>query len=371
MKKMSRRHTSVICMILGASVWAQPREIFNGRDLSGWVEIGEPGTWGVEEGELVATAPGNYPHWLRSEREYENYHLSLEYLMTGWCEAGVLLQAPEHGRPSRSGLKIHLRHNDLDQGARSVGAIYDVAAPLVRANREVREWNRLEITVDWPRFSARLNGEPIQNLNLDLHPELRWRHRRGFIGFQDLGCGIRFRNIRVEELPDKERWIELFNGKDLSGWQVEGEAPWRVEEGCIVSDGGNGYLITDESFGSFLFQTYVRTTPLANGGVFYRWKSRQNRGYEAQVYNVPDTTNPTGSIYGVVPASGPVPRDGEWFVMRIVSDGTYSAAFVDGAKVAESWGLDMEDHGRIALQMHSRDSRIEYCAPRIKRLDAE
>jgi hypothetical protein len=371
MRRLSRWSWILVCPILGVSAWAQPRELFNGRDLSGWVEVGKTGIWAVEDGELVARSPGNYPNWLRSERQHENFHLSLEYLMPGWCEAGVFLQAPAHGRPSRAGLKIHLRHNDLDQGARSVGAIYDVAAPLVRANREVRQWNRLEITMDWPRFAARLNGELIQNLNLELHPDLRWRLRRGYIGFQDLGCRIRYRDVRLEELPGKERWTELFNGTDLSGWQIEGDAPWRVDEGCIVSDGGNGYLITDSSFGSFVFRTYARTSPLANGGVFYRWKSRQERGYEAQIYNVPDTTNPTGSIYGVVPASGPSPRDGEWFLLQIVSDGAYSAVFVDGEKVAESYGLEEEDRGRIALQMHSRNARIEYCGPRIRSLEVE
>jgi hypothetical protein len=342
--------------------------LFNGHDLQGWVEMGEKGAFVVEAPDLVLANPRYYPTWLRTEKEYENFELSLEFLMPGWCEAGLLLNAPLYGRLSRTGIKIHLRHNDQDEGTHSFGAIYGVLAPLVRPVKK-EKWNHLEVYLEWPRLRVTMNGKTIHDTNMELNPQLAWRCRSGFIGLQDLGRQIRFRNIQIRKLPRRENWIELFNGADLAGWSVEGDAEWDVAGDKIVASRGDGYLITEESFTSFEFQTYVRTSKNANGGVYYRWsKDSRPRGYEAQIYNVLDTTNPTGSIYGIAPAIDPGTRDGEWFLLQIISDGSYSAVRINGKLVAEAHNLTLPDKGKIALQMHQKESQIEFLRPRIKLL---
>lgn len=342
--------------------------LFNGRDLAGWKEVGGTGVFTVREGDLVAAPPGPAEAWLRSDEEFENFELSLEFRTPGWSESGILLFAPVHGRPSQVGLKLHLRHNNLDEGARSVGALYDVLPPLQRAVREKGEWNRLEVLSDWPVLRVRLNGEVIHDVNRDLLPELRWRSRRGYLGLQFLGSPIRFRNLAVRRLPDRDSgWISLHNGVDLEGWTVRGQAPWRVHDGTIVSDGGDGYLISQESFSGFVFQVMVRTSRQANGGVFFRWGGENGRGYEAQIYNVADATNPTGSIYGFASARDLRSADGEWFHLQIISDGGSAMVFVNGEKVAESHALTIPDRGQLALQMHS-PGRIEFLNPRVRPL---
>jgi len=356
-----------ICLLSVSSLFASDQELFNGRDLSGWVEMGPKGAFSVEAGELVLSHPANYPNWLRTEREYENFILRLEYMTPGWSESGVLLQAPIAGRSSSSGYKIHLRHDSLNEGMRTVGAVYDVAPPLKIVPVKTRTWNRLEIRFDWPRLVVKLNDELVQDLDLR-NDRLKWRRRSGYIGLQDLGSAIRFRNLRIEELPGTEQWISLYNGKDLSGWNIRGEAPWIPAADRIVSKGGDGYLITDAEYSHYIFRVYVRTSPLANGGVFFRWGRGEGRGYEAQIYQVPDASNPTGSIYGIVPAHWFGGRDGEWFELQIVSRGSYGAVLVDGEKVAESTSLQYEDRGSLALQMHSRDAWIEFMRPSIRLL---
>ena len=79
-------------------------------------------------------------------------------------------------------------------------AIYDVMAPLVNAGKPAEEWNALEITLDGPLMKAVLNGEVVQDVNLDEIGELRTRLRRGFIGLQDHGNYVAFRNIRIRKL---------------------------------------------------------------------------------------------------------------------------------------------------------------------------
>ncbi|QQS44758.1 MAG: DUF1080 domain-containing protein [Acidobacteriota bacterium] len=341
--------------------------LFNGSDLSGWVQVGpNPESFIARDGTITVTGAGNQPNWLRSEKEYENFVLRFEYLTPGWCEAGVLLHAPLYGRPSKSGLKIHLRHDQVDEGARSTGAIYDVLPPLVHAGRPAGQWNRMEVQIDWPRLRVILNGQTIQDVDMQWNEKLRSRLRRGYIGFQDIGTRIQYRNIEIRELPASEKWISLFNGRDLTGWTVSGPARWSVENGLIVGFDGDGYLISDRDFSDFEFQVFIRTSKRANGGIFTRWQSEKERGYEAQIYNVNEATNPTGSIYGLVPAVDPESRDGEWFLMQIISRGSYQGIFINGQCVAESNRLRIPDRGRVVLQMHSKGARIEFMNPRVK-----
>src|SRR2546422_11671079 len=91
--------------------------LFNGKDLSGWVAMGDnPNSFRADQGTIFCTGAGNYPNWLRSEKEYENFDLRLEYMTPNWCEAGVLVHAPLYCRASKAGVKIHLRHYQIDEG---------------------------------------------------------------------------------------------------------------------------------------------------------------------------------------------------------------------------------------------------------------
>ena len=65
------------------------------------------------------------------------------------------------------------------------------------------EWNTFRIVMDWPRFRVWTNGEPIQDLDVETVPELRHRLRSGYLGLESLSYPIRFRNLRVRELPSK------------------------------------------------------------------------------------------------------------------------------------------------------------------------
>jgi hypothetical protein len=342
--------------------------LFNGRDLSGWVEMGKPGGFVVEEGTLLLKTPQNYPNWLRTEKEYENFVLRLEYRMSGWCETGLFLHAPLYGDLAESGLRIHLRHDRTEEGSRSTGGIYDVAPPLTLANKPVNEWNALEIHMDWPVLRVKLNDVLIQDVNLEVSDALRSKARRGYIGLDDLNCRIGYRNVQIRELPNKDRkWTSLSNGKDLKGWTSEGKVQWVVEDGKIVGSNGDGFLFTEESFGAFEFKTYFRTTPHANGGVLYRRSSANRGGYEIQIYNQPGATNPTGSIYGRAGATAVPCRDGEWCELRFISDGAYTGVWINGKKVAESHSLQLPDQGLIGFQMHS-EGRVEYLDPKIRSL---
>src|SRR5438477_6717678 len=95
------------------------------------------------------------------------------------------------------------------------GAIYRGVAPAKDAFKP-EDWNTYQITCIGPHVKVVLNGEVIQDVNLDeqtkpLHRDdpkkitlpLRDRPRRGHIGFQELSKGnthVEIRNARLKVL---------------------------------------------------------------------------------------------------------------------------------------------------------------------------
>ena len=49
--------------------------LFNGKDLRGWVTVGTPDSFAVEDNAIRTTGAHSYPSWLRTEKEYENFVL--------------------------------------------------------------------------------------------------------------------------------------------------------------------------------------------------------------------------------------------------------------------------------------------------------
>jgi hypothetical protein len=115
----------------------------------------------------------------------------------------------------------------------------------------------------------------------------------------------------------------------------------------------------------FEFQVWVKTMVNGNGGVVFN-NSAKHRGVEAQCFNVPDSTNPTGSLYGIDAAKRVVSRDDEWFLLQIFSDGSHAKVFVNGEKVSETNTLKPPYGGRIGFQQHTPNGVIHYRGARIR-----
>jgi len=347
--------------------------LFSGKDLAGWVKEGEAG-FEVKDGMLVCNGSGNWPTWLRTEEVFENFVLRLEYKTLYGAESGVFFHAPIHGRISHVGFEVQIggpgglrRH--------STGAIFDAVAPLASAARHYRdeEFDQLEIAMDWPMLKVRLNGQVIQDLNVEEHESLRYRPRLGYIGLQDRGKPVLFRNVRIKRLPDRVRhqWQPLFNGRDLQGWTISDKCTttWSVDQGELLGETGHGYLISDAEFRNCEFQTYVRSSPLANGGIFFRWKTGAGRGFEIQIEDIPDSNDPTGSIYGRVRAERMPFQPGEWVLMQVFLNENHCAVRVNGVTVAESHEMGGARSGNISLQMHSGDGWIRWKDMRVRPLE--
>jgi len=66
----------------------------------------------------------------------------------------------------------------------------------------------------------------------------------------------------------------LFNGKDLSGWEIYGTEKWYVDDGLLICESGPdkqyGYLATNKSFKDFELTIEFKQEANGNSGVFFR-----------------------------------------------------------------------------------------------------
>ncbi len=171
--------------------------------------------WRVEGGVLHGSEPRGT--WLVSEAEYGDFGLEFEFLLGPRGNSGCALRAPLFGDPAFDGLELQMadvRYNPEATAAELTGGLYRALAPRRQVYRPT-EWNGYSIECRGSRIRVTLNGEEVQNVDLDTctttvrrhdgteASALRDRPRRGHLGFQELSRGgdrVRIRNARVRVL---------------------------------------------------------------------------------------------------------------------------------------------------------------------------
>jgi len=278
------------------------------------------------------------------------------------------------GRPARSGIALvlaHDFHHVVDDYI--TGAIAGVKPPETQLPESFNEWHRVDLLADGDHFDASIDGKRVQSLDLPADPELRYRLRRGYIGFLEMGHAFRVRNVRIALLPDRLKYVDLWNGRDLEGWRRREESgTWSVEAGAIRGANGHGILYAPGVFQDFELTTMVRSHNRVNSGIFLRGSPDKSRfrGFEIQVYSPADALYPTGSIYGKVRSRTPVDYEGQWFLMQVIVEGAHCLVRLNGDTVAETDRLPESDlrPGRIGLQMHMENASVEFRDLRVRPL---
>jgi hypothetical protein len=375
---MNRRQFLGAAAAAPAVLQAQSEEgyvpLFDGRSLAGWlVKDGAETAFYVKDGAIVVHESGGFPAWLSSEKQYENFDFRGEFFIQGWTDSGIYLHAPEHGRNMWCGMSIHIfQQRDQTPAPESMGSIFPIVPPLKVNVRNQGEWNTFRILMDWPRLRVWTNEEMIQDLDVESVPELRHRLRRGYLGFASLSYPIRFRNLRLRELPSKVQWQALYEGPaDFDNWQVsEGKPNFQALGGVLYSD-GVGYLASKEQFRDFELQLYVRHARYHNSGVLFR-AARQgtalSRSYEIQLHDVEGAHYPTGSLYSYKRALYPRIEPEKWWLMQLVVKDSNCLVRINGETVLEYDKLANLEPGRIELQAHSAGRWTEFKQMQIRRL---
>ncbi|HVX66169.1 MAG TPA: DUF1080 domain-containing protein, partial [Bryobacteraceae bacterium] len=193
---------------------AERRELFNGKDLSGWQMIRTEGqdTFAVENGVMHTT--GHKGDALYAAEKIGNATLHIVYKMSNdHGNSGVFIRIPaitqNEGDLINKGIEVKIDNRDNDYHC--TGVLYSMTKAKARPYKPAGEWNTMDITLDGPRTIVKVNGvlvtdydgkSPVPPKKLPYEPDRGPRPDEGYIAVQahDPSAVITFKEISVEPL---------------------------------------------------------------------------------------------------------------------------------------------------------------------------
>lgn len=162
-----------------------------------------------------------------------------------------------------------------------------------------------------------------------------------------------------------QKQVSLFNGKDLTGWTINGTEKWYVDKGELVCESGPdkqyGYLNTNKNYKDFILTLKFKQEANGNSGVFFRSSIEGVKisGWQAEVAPMGQHTGGIYESYGRGWLIQPNPehekylKEGEWNEYKIKVVGDQVTTWLNGHMM-----IDLKDEkigqgtGFIALQIH-------------------
>ncbi len=187
-------------------------------------------------------------------------------------------------------------------------------------------------------------------------------------------------------------WIQLINGKDMSGWKAsENKETWSVTpEGYLQAVGKRSHLFYEgehlkSGFKNFEFEAQVRTFKLANSGIYFHTKYQESgwpgQGIEIQVNNSHIGEGEyielkrMGSLYGVRNVYKTFAQDEEWMTVKARVENDRVQIWVNGIKTVDyvqserkMGGIKKLSTGTFCLQGHDPNSKMQYRSFKVRRL---
>jgi hypothetical protein len=217
---------AAVLLLLDATTTAadtpQFRDLFNGRDLTGWVDVNtSPTTWSVRDGVLVCK--GKPIGVMRTDRQYENFILHIEWMHLEpggnsgtfvWSEGTV-----PPGKQLPKGMEVQMLelewpnlNRDKDGKPRPLAYVHGelfgangltTVPDNPRGNRSMSFENRCKGRGEWNTYDVvcvdgvvklAVNGKFVNGVS-------KSSVKKGYICLESEGAEIHFRNIRLLELP--------------------------------------------------------------------------------------------------------------------------------------------------------------------------
>ena len=217
---------SIALTSIGATQTPAPAQVptlvdmFNGKDLSGWVNINtDPGTWKIRDGMVVCS--GRPIGVMCSERQYENFILHIEWMhMEAGGNSGVFVWSnakPDESTRLPNGVEVQMlelawpdlntRNGVRPPDAYVHGELFGVGGVKTtpdnpRGERSMTIENRAKGKAEWNTYDVvavdctiklAVNGKFVNGIT-------RSTQKKGYFCMESEGGEIHFRNMRILEL---------------------------------------------------------------------------------------------------------------------------------------------------------------------------
>lgn len=166
--------------------------------------------------------------------------------------------------------------------------------------------------------------------------------------------------------------VDLFDGKDLSGWicqdpRQQKQMRWSVKDGILMNEGKQACNIyTTQKFNDFRLQVEFNVDPESNSGVYLRGR------YEIQIldgYKRPMDVHSQGALYGfIVPSVKADKPAGQWQTFDITLVGNRVTVIMNGKKIIENGeipgvtggALDANEAGPGPIMLQGDHGRVQF-----------
>ena len=305
----------------------QPVDLFNGKDLTGWVQRGGKATYTIEGNEIVGTSVTNTPNtFLCTAKTYGDFVLEYDFKVDQRLNSGVQIRSECFDSAKDvvfAGKKISIPAGrvhgyqieidpDVPRKRLWSAGIYDEARrgwlfpPADDKGQQAKfseqglkifkpnDWNHVRVEAVGDSLKTWLNGTPCADIKDSVTA-------RGFIALQVHGIGkemdkngtqVRWRNLKITEisaprtaantLTEAEQaagWQLLWDGKTSAGWRSakSDKFPahgWSMKDGVLTvhdnkgeESAGGGDIITTKRYSDFELLADFKLTPGANSGI--------------------------------------------------------------------------------------------------------
>lgn len=203
------------------SLMAQTTKLFDGKTTQGWhayLNTG-PGAWKVVDGALQLDPKAEGQGDLVTDKEYENYELSLDWKIAQGGNSGIIFgvhEDPAFGATYLTGIEMQVLDDkgaeDNKKANHLAGSLYDMKAPAHPA-KPAGQWNRIKIRKLNGELTFWMNGKKTIETKIG-SPE--WQeminnskfktmkafatYPKGHIALQDHGAVVCYKNITIKEL---------------------------------------------------------------------------------------------------------------------------------------------------------------------------
>lgn len=256
------------------------RDMFNGKDLTGWVNVNcHPETFFVKDNMIITT--GKPTGFLRTDKQYENFIMEFEWRhmkKDGPANSGLFVWGdpiPAVGTGYTRGIEVQVLVNLEKEGYyTSHGDIFSIwgarckpdrphpngwerCLPSERRVKGPGEWNHYRVEAVNGTIKLAVNGKFVSGVS-------ECKPRKGYLALEAEGSECHFKNIKIKELQTSEPkpeeiadvdkgFVNMYTGLDLSGWKADAKnkGAWTPKDYILDYDGKGTDLWTEKEFGDF------------------------------------------------------------------------------------------------------------------------